>query len=76
MQETFQNRDAVNLCALEITDIGKEHWVYTRNCYVKGRRNPDHLFDIFARFSDDTAEMVRAKTVTYIKALILKTVII
>ena len=63
----LSNRDAVNLCAFEITDIGKEYWVDTCNCYVKGHRNPDHLFDIFARFSDDTAEMVQAKTVAYIK---------
>ena len=51
-------RDAVNLSTFENTDVGKCYWIDTRNCYYKGRRNPNHLFDIFSKFSDDTSDVV------------------
>ena len=63
----LSNQDAINLQVFKTTDIGREYWVDTRNCYIKGCQNSDHLFDIFGKFSGDSADIVRSKSVTYIQ---------
>ena len=32
----LSNCDAVNLHAFKLTNVGKEYWVDTWNCYLKG----------------------------------------
>ena len=51
--------DVVNCSLFQELTLGKIYWLDTRNTLLNGRANPDHMFQLFRKFSDEDPDCVR-----------------
>ena len=47
--------------------LGKTHWLDTRNTVLNGKVNPNHVFQLFGKFSDSDPDCVRQRMIDIIQ---------
>ena len=57
--QSLHDRDAINCSLFQDLTLGKNYWLDTQNTLLNGKSNPDHMFQLFGKFSNDDPDCVR-----------------
>ena len=59
--------DSVSLQYFKSTEMGSPLWTDTRWCFINDQLNPNHLLEIFGRFSDKDLAILRQRVLDMVE---------
>ena len=64
--QKLSNRDSVDVSTFPTSPMGEKYWIDVRSCLKDGESNPDHILELFERYSDKVPKQLRETAIQFI----------